>query len=62
MKLYSEKTVREEDLGGISKMTVNRWIRFDGFPPPKKINGRNFYTDQQRETVIPAYLKRKIGE
>ena len=62
MKLYTEKTVRDEDLGGISKMTMYRWIKHDGFPPPKKINDRNHFTDEQRETAIPAWIKRKISE
>jgi predicted DNA-binding transcriptional regulator AlpA len=34
--------VREE-FGGISNMTVHRWVANGTLPKPKKINGRNYW-------------------
>ena len=62
MAIHSEKTIRERELGGISKMTLHRW-RKDGFPDPIVINGRNYYSDEHLEKDIPAsFLKRKMEE
>jgi hypothetical protein len=61
MRLTPERKVREQELGGISKMTLNRW-RKDGFPSPVVINNRNYFTEQQLRKDIPAYLAKKISE
>ena len=61
MRLTPERKVREQELGGISKMTLNRW-RKDGFPSPVVINNRNYFTERQLREDIPAYLAKKISE
>ncbi|WP_044049555.1 hypothetical protein [Planktomarina temperata] len=61
MRLTPERKVREQQLGGISKMTLCRW-RKDGFPSPVVINNRNYFTEQQLRKDIPAYLAKKISE
>ena len=61
MRLTQERKVREQQLGGISKMTLYRW-RKDGFPSPVMINNRNYFTEKQLLEEIPAYLAKKISE
>lgn len=61
MLFTPERKLREERLGGISKMTLYRW-RKDGFPEPCVINKRNYWTAEQIEHDIPAWLERKIAE
>ena len=61
MTYTPERKLREECLGGISKMTLYRW-RKDGFPEPCVINKRNYWTDKQIEQDIPAWFERKIAE
>ena len=58
--LYPAKQIREE-CGGISPMTEWRWWQV-GFPRPKKIRGRNFYTSKQRDEEIPEWIERQSRE
>ena len=47
---YPSKLIREK-CGGWSAMTEYRnWKR--GFPKPEKINGRNYYTQQQFTNLL----------
>ena len=59
MAYIPERKLREEQLGGISKMTLYRW-RQDGFPAPSVINRRNYWTDVQIEKDIPAWFAKKM--
>ena len=34
---------------GISDMTLWRWIRYRGFPKPRKLNGQNYWKPEQVE-------------
>ena len=61
MSYIPERKLREERLGGISKMTLYRW-RKDGFPEPCVINKRNYWTAEQIEQDIPEWFSRKIKE
>ena len=61
MSYIPERKLREEQLGGISKMTLHRW-RKDGFPEPHVINKRNYWTNEQIERDIPKCFQRKIAE
>ena len=61
MSYIPERKLREEQLGGISKMTLHRW-RKDGFPEPHVINKRNYWTSEQIERDIPKWFQRKIAE
>lgn len=61
MGYIPERKLREEQLGGISKMTLYRW-RKDGFPQPYVINKRNYWTAAQIEQDIPAWFQRKFAE
>jgi hypothetical protein len=56
--MWPEPKVRAEILGNISQMTITRW-KNDGFPQPMKIRGRNYYSQQQVERDIPAWLASK---
>ena len=38
--------------GGVSDMTIRRWIKSRGFPEPARINGRRFW----READVIAWL------
>ena len=58
--LYPAKQIRKEN-GNISPMTEWRWWQV-GFPRPKKIRGRNFYTSQQRDEEIPEWIERQSSE
>ena len=58
--IYPAKQIREEN-GHISPMTEWRWWQA-GFPRPIKIRGRNFYTSQQRDEEIPAWIERQSRE
>jgi hypothetical protein len=56
-KRYPSKVIREK-CGGWSAMTEYRnWQR--GFPKPEKINGRNYYTQQQVDVDIPEWFERR---
>ena len=39
----------KEGFGGISDMTLWRWIKYRGFPAPTKLNGRNYWNPSQIE-------------
>ena len=53
--LIPSKLMRQQ-LGGIAPGTEWRWWQA-GMPRPLKINGRNYYTQEQREVLIPAWLE-----
>lgn len=56
--MWPEPKVRAEKLGNISSMTISRWKK-DGFPRPMKIRGRNYYSQEQLDHDIPAWLESK---
>ena len=58
--LYPAPQVRKNFLGGISAMTEYRWWQ-RGFPRPKKVNGRNYYTTEQVEIEIPKWIENGGG-
>ena len=37
-------TTVKESFGGISDMTLWRWIKYRDFPKPTKLNGRNYWS------------------
>lgn len=41
-------------------MTEYRWWQ-RGFPRPKKVNGRNYYTTEQVEIEIPKWIENGGG-
>ena len=43
VQLVRSHTVRES-FGGISEMTLWRWIQYREFPKPTKLNGRNYWS------------------
>lgn len=52
--LIKAKDVRKK-FGNVSTMTIHRWLK-KGFPPPTKVMGRNFWTTEQVENDIPAWI------
>ena len=55
MKLFNSAQIKD-DLGGISDVTLHRWQKYQGFPTPKKIRGRRYWTDEQRNEDIPRWV------
>jgi len=55
MKLFNSAQIKD-DLGGISDVTLYRWQKYEGFPEPKKIRGRRYWTDEQRNEDIPRWV------
>ena len=49
--LIPARAVRDR-FGGISSMTLWRWVQKDILPEPTKINGRNYWNASDIERVI----------
>lgn len=64
-KWLTTKTVRER-YGGVSEMTLIRWTKSRGFPPPKKIAGRNYRLESELDAWDRAnavtYTRPRPGE
>ncbi len=45
-------TTVKESFGGISDMTLWRWIQYREFPKPTKLNGRNYWVPSDIERWI----------
>ena len=61
MKLHPATKCRKEDWQ-VSSMTHWRWINNHDFPKPVKINGRNYYTDDQLQNEVANWFQRKFAE
>lgn len=55
-RLLPARAVRER-FGGVSSMTLWRWVQAEILPAPVKINGRNYWTEADVDRVAADALR-----